>query len=197
MSEIIRMGDPTSHGGTVIEGSEFDICHGKPIAFIGHKTYCPRCKGSFAIIDGAMTMTFYGRGVALAGMKTACGATLIATQFTDFVEYGSGSEGSKKSAASNRGSATATSRQDNRNANDQEYDIHFYITDAADLPMMDWPYCIETASGKRVEGRTDNQGKTIRIASALAECARLHVYEQDVTPIDANWDRHDESEAHR
>jgi hypothetical protein len=103
----------------------------------------------------------------------------------------------KKSAASNRGSATATSRQDNRNANDQEYDIHFYITDAADLPMMDWPYCIETASGKRVEGRTDNQGKTIRIASALAECARLHVYEQDVTPIDANWDRQDESEAHR
>ena len=33
-------------------------------------------------------MTFYGKGVALAGMKTACGARLIATQFTDIVEIG-------------------------------------------------------------------------------------------------------------
>jgi uncharacterized Zn-binding protein involved in type VI secretion len=89
--EIIRMGDPTTHGGKVIEGSPVDICHGKPIAYVGHKTYCPQCKGNFPIIDGAATTTFYGKGVALAGMKTACGAALIATQFTDIVETGGGS----------------------------------------------------------------------------------------------------------
>jgi uncharacterized Zn-binding protein involved in type VI secretion len=80
------LGDPTSHGGKVIEGSPVDICHGKPIAYLGHKTFCPQCKGTFPIIDGAPTTTFYGKGVALAGMKTACGAVLIATQFTDVVE---------------------------------------------------------------------------------------------------------------
>lgn len=68
-----------------------DICHGKPIAYIGHKVSCPKCKGTFPIIEGVMTTTFYGKGVALAGMKTACGATLVATQFTDIVERGGGS----------------------------------------------------------------------------------------------------------
>jgi uncharacterized Zn-binding protein involved in type VI secretion len=33
--EIIRMGEKTSRGGTVLEGSQTDICMGKPIAFIG------------------------------------------------------------------------------------------------------------------------------------------------------------------
>jgi uncharacterized Zn-binding protein involved in type VI secretion len=88
--EIIRLGDPTTHGGKVIEGSPVDICHGKPIAYLGHKAYCPQCKGTFPIIEGAPTTTFYGKGVALAGMKTACGALLIATQITDIVETGGG-----------------------------------------------------------------------------------------------------------
>lgn len=88
--EIIRKGDPTSHGGTVLEGSMTDICMGQPIAHIGHKVQCPLCKGAFPIIEGVLTTTFYGKGVALAGMKTACGATLVATQFTDTVEYSTG-----------------------------------------------------------------------------------------------------------
>lgn len=88
--EIIRKGDPTSHGGTVVEGSLTDICMGKPIAFMYHKVYCPLCKGTFPIVEGVLATTFYGKGVAVAGMKTACGAVLIATQFTDTVEGGGG-----------------------------------------------------------------------------------------------------------
>lgn len=93
--EIIRKGDPTSHGGTVLEGSPMDICHGKPIAYVGHKVKCPKCKGIFPIVEGVLTTTFYGKGVAIAGMKTACGASLIATQFTDIVEYSSGATGTR------------------------------------------------------------------------------------------------------
>lgn len=89
--EIIRLGDRTSHGGVVIEGSATDICMGKPISFIGHKVFCPLCKGAFPIVEGASNATFYGKGVALAGMHTACGAVLIATQFTDRVHNGRGS----------------------------------------------------------------------------------------------------------
>ena len=88
--EIIRKGDSTSHGGTVVEGSLTDISHGKPIAYIGRKVFCPKCSGMFPIIEGVMVMIFYGKGVAVAGMKTSCGATLIPTQFTDTVEIGAG-----------------------------------------------------------------------------------------------------------
>ncbi len=103
--EIIRQGDPTDHGGKVLEGSLTDICHGKPIAYIGHKVLCPKCKGIFPIIEGVLTTTFYGKGVAIAGMKTACGATLVATQFTDTVETGARS--SSGAAASTSGAAAA------------------------------------------------------------------------------------------
>lgn len=107
--EIIRQGDRTSHGGTVLEGSAFDICHGKPIAYVGHKVFCPKCKGAFPIIEGALTTTFYGKGVALAGMKTACGAVLIPTQFTDVVKYGGGSDASSEPEAESEQAATEAS----------------------------------------------------------------------------------------
>jgi uncharacterized Zn-binding protein involved in type VI secretion len=105
--EIIRQGDPTSHGGTVLEGSLTDICHGKPIASIGHKVMCPKCGGEFPIIEGVLTTTFYGKGVAIAGMKTACGASLIPTQFTDTVEYAGGGAPAVASAASTSSVTTA------------------------------------------------------------------------------------------
>ncbi|MFL6656657.1 MAG: PAAR domain-containing protein [Massilia sp.] len=103
--EIIRIGDSTSHGGKVLEGSLTDICMGKPIAFIGHKVQCPMCRGAYPIIEGAPVTTIFGKGVALAGMKTSCGAVLIASQFTDIVEMGGKSGGS--SAASHPGDAAA------------------------------------------------------------------------------------------
>ena len=85
---IIRQGDPTSHNGTVLEGFLDNICMGKPIAGVGHKVFCPQCKGNFAIVEGAPITQMMGMNVAVEGMKTSCGATLIATQFTDVIEVG-------------------------------------------------------------------------------------------------------------
>lgn len=82
-----------------------DICHGKPIAYMGHKVACPQCKGTFPIVEGVLTTTFYGKGVAVAGMKTACGATLIATQFTDIVETGGGAASSVPTSRATAGLA--------------------------------------------------------------------------------------------
>jgi len=97
--EIIRKGDRTDHNGTVLEGSPTDICHGKPIAFIGHKVHCPKCNGDYPIVEGVVTTTLYGKGVAIAGMKTSCGAVLIPTQFTDTVEAAGGAAGGGSSSA--------------------------------------------------------------------------------------------------
>ena len=114
MPEIIRLGDPTSHGGKVLEGSPTDICHGKPIAYMGYKVNCPQCKSVFPIVEGVLTTSFYGKGVAVAGMKAACGAVLIAMQFTDTVKWSSEASGSSASASAQAAAALAAVVSGNR-----------------------------------------------------------------------------------
>lgn len=204
--EIIRLGDSTSHHGKVIEGSQSDICMGKPIAYIGHKVHCPKCRGDFPIVEGVPTMTFYGKGVALAGMKTSCGAVLIASQFTDTVDW---SVGGNAKAASNTAIAQSKSAPENGQAGEPasarvastaapttdsssqtQYDIDFLVSDVhTGQPAIDWPYTIVLASGQQLEGRTNSTGRTAKITASTAEEAVLHVYAPEPTSINPAWDR--------
>ena len=80
---MICVGDTTTHGGRVLEGSATATIDGKPIAGVGHKVLCPQCKGVFSILPDAgrpYPHQVAGRDTAVEGMKTACGATLIASQ---------------------------------------------------------------------------------------------------------------------
>ena len=79
MKDIIRLGDPTTHGGVVLEAFSRTDLNGKPIAGVGHKVSCPLCKGIFPTVEGSATHSVDGIAVALDGMKTACGAALIAS----------------------------------------------------------------------------------------------------------------------
>lgn len=79
MKDIIRLGDTTSHGGTVLEAFTHTNLNGKPIAGVGHNVSCPLCKGIFPIVEGSSTYSVEGVPVALDCMKTACGAHLIAS----------------------------------------------------------------------------------------------------------------------
>lgn len=187
--EIIRLGDPTSHGGKVLEGSLTDICFDKPIAYIGHKTFCPTCKGTFPIIEGAQTTTFYGKGVALAGMKTACGATLIATQFTDIVEYGGGAEGSSAKAQADSAPAAApaaataaalAAAAPEAKAEDPHaghaYDLVFRVqNDQTGQVLPHTPYRITLDDGTEVVGTTDAGGMTEKICSDHPQNATIEV----------------------
>lgn len=166
--EIIRMGDPTSHGGKVIEGSPVDICFGRPIAYIGHKAYCPLCKGTFPIIEGAPTTTFYGKGVALAGMKTACGAMLIATQMTDIVEMGSGSTPGNAGSENRRGQMGAPDQapeqlpppaSSTKDADESDLEQYFEAVDSNGAPV-DFIYRINSGSAKLTESALPNNGTT-------------------------------------
>lgn len=177
--EIIRMGDPTSHDGKVIEGSHSDICLGKPIAYIGHKVYCPKCKGTFPIIEGVPSTTFYGKGVALAGMKTSCGAILIATQFTDTVDWASNDSRNDKrrqsrhndSIASEEALATEqshtgstiTSQSSGSSLSIKSFDEQAHLAASA---IAGLPYVIETRDGRQFSGRTPTDGKLPRIDTA-------------------------------
>ncbi len=80
---MICVGDTTTHGGRVLEGSTIATIDGKPIAGVGHKVLCPQCKGVFPILPATgrrYPHQIAGRDTAIQGMKTACGATLIASQ---------------------------------------------------------------------------------------------------------------------
>ncbi|PEH37328.1 hypothetical protein CRM94_22550 [Burkholderia gladioli] len=80
---MICVGDTTTHGGRVLEGSSSATIDGKPIAGVGHKVLCPQCKGVFPILPATgrrYPHQIAGRDTAIQGMKTACGATLIASQ---------------------------------------------------------------------------------------------------------------------
>ena len=79
MKDIIRLGDATTHGGTVLEAFAKTDLNGMPIAGVGHKVSCPLCKGIFPIAEGSTTYAVDGISVALDGMKIACGAALIAS----------------------------------------------------------------------------------------------------------------------
>lgn len=76
---VIRLGDKTSHGGTVLEASPHSDSGGIGIARLGDKTSCP-IHGNGTIASGDMTMIVDGKPVARHGDKTSCGALLIAGQ---------------------------------------------------------------------------------------------------------------------
>ncbi|MGN8247587.1 PAAR domain-containing protein [Pseudomonas sp. SMV7] len=77
--DIVRLGDETTHGGRVVSSIPHTNLNGKPMAGKGNMVFCPLCKGEFPIIGGSDTYRVNGVPVALDGMKTACGASLIAS----------------------------------------------------------------------------------------------------------------------
>lgn len=80
MKRVIRLGDPTSHGGTVVSASSVVIINGKRVARIGDSVTCPiPGHGVVTIVEGDSGWTDNGRPIALQGHKTSCGALLIAT----------------------------------------------------------------------------------------------------------------------
>jgi uncharacterized Zn-binding protein involved in type VI secretion len=79
---FILLGDSTSHGGKVISASETSDCDGVGIARVGDQVTCPKRGhgGVTTIVTGDPTAIIDGRPAARHGDKTACGATLIASQ---------------------------------------------------------------------------------------------------------------------
>ena len=81
MKGIIRLGDPTDHGGAVIATSapHFKV-GGIAVARVGDKCSCPkRGHDGCVIAEGDPDYTIDGVPVAFAGHRTSCGAILQST----------------------------------------------------------------------------------------------------------------------
>jgi uncharacterized Zn-binding protein involved in type VI secretion len=165
---IIRQGDKTSHGGTVVEGHPFLIIHGKPAAGVGHKVYCPKCSGNIVIVEGAVNATMMGISIAVEGMKTSCGATLIASQITDTIEYGAGAAPAAAEpeliVAGLAASIVAANAAPKKTAATKPpYDEQARILDELGVPIANMPYHIIDASGNVYKGLTDANGCCERV----------------------------------
>jgi uncharacterized Zn-binding protein involved in type VI secretion len=81
MKNIIRLGDPTTHGGAVTStGAPHFTVSGKPVALVGDSCSCPvQGHQGCTIVSGNARHTINGKQVAYHGDKTSCGATLIST----------------------------------------------------------------------------------------------------------------------
>ena len=84
---IIVLGDTTTHNGTVIsawgrDGPVPQTIDGKPVACIGDKVTCPKCRGTHTIVSGASgddgpRTTLGGRPVAREGDEVSDGSKLV------------------------------------------------------------------------------------------------------------------------
>ena len=81
MPSPIRLGDSTSHGGSVtsVAATQTNVM-GKPLACVGDPCSCPMPGHSgCTIAEGDPHWNINGKAVALHGHKVSCGATLIAS----------------------------------------------------------------------------------------------------------------------
>ena len=83
MRGVIRLGDPTSHGGKVVSAAPNSDVHGVAVARKGDRCLCPmRGHEVCHIAEGDPKVLIDGVPVAFEGHKTTCGATLISTMPT-------------------------------------------------------------------------------------------------------------------
>jgi uncharacterized Zn-binding protein involved in type VI secretion len=80
MRGVIRIGDSTSHGGTVETGRAQSIVMGRAVACVGDRCNCPVSgHEDCVIVDGDRSVLIDGCAVAFDGHKTSCGAALISS----------------------------------------------------------------------------------------------------------------------
>ncbi|QGZ42212.1 putative Zn-binding protein involved in type VI secretion [Pseudoduganella flava] len=80
MKGVIRLNDPTTHGGRVVSAAPKTNVMGVAVARQGDRCMCPLPGHTVCIItEGDPNVTIDGVPVAFEGHKTSCGASLIST----------------------------------------------------------------------------------------------------------------------
>jgi uncharacterized Zn-binding protein involved in type VI secretion len=173
MKGIIRKGDTTTHGGTVLDGIPNFTIRGVPAAAVGHMVSCPQCKGVFPIIEGDATFTAHGKAIALHGMRTACGAQLISS--TDGFATVKHPRGGTVFANANEKGGLFHAPASSVDANLFD-DMYVLLDSKTQAPLANTEYALVQASSEPEFGTTDSKGRTHLLASeATAQSVRIYV----------------------
>lgn len=155
---FICEGDTTTHGGRVVGCNVANTVHGRAIALLGDMVTCPRCGGIYPIVSvkRELNMTFGDRPIATDGDKTACGATLIASQGFATVAPTSGAAG-----GNSIGGGKSVVPQSMSRGPDNLYRGRFQVFDeTTGKPIANHPYVLQTADDRTISGQTDADGYT-------------------------------------
>lgn len=161
MKRVIRLGDPTSHGGAVLSATATTSMFGKQVALLGDKVSCPQ-KGhsNCVIIEGDPSWDIGGKPVALEGHKVSCGAVLISTM--PQVERSYEGNGAVIAGSVATGLAKNSFRASTQNDAREQYDEQVHLLS----PLIDGvPFFIQKPDGSTVSGRTGQNGLLDRIPS--------------------------------
>ena len=180
---IIRRGDRTTHGGTVLTGDPTFILAGREVARVGDSVSCPQCKRASKIITGAPTM-FSGQLVARHDDVTDCGARLIASQATDTCEDGSEGAGTSATlsnmpparvAADGADDIAASAAMTSASDDDTPRSVRFQAVDpTTGQPLPKRPYVLTCEDGSQHGGLTDAEGYTKTIDASAPEHVAVH-----------------------
>ena len=172
---IVRLGDRTTHGGTVVTADPTYDIFGKKVARVGDKVVCPRCNDTFPIVTGAVHV-WSGQKIARQDDLTSCGAKLIASQSTATIDDGSGSAASSDSAASVAAAlAPLAPPAAALPADEEPHAIRFQALDpATGDPVPNCVYILTRENGAQQGGITDGQGFTEVIETTQPEQIGVH-----------------------
>lgn len=170
---VIRIDDRTDHGGQVIDASSETVVMGLQAALEGDMTYCPRCKGKFAIKTDGAGAKHNGKHYAYHGDVTECGARLLTS-----VSFG-GAVAAQSTATTNTPERTTTLPVAPSEASivGRQFDDRFILLDdETGEPLAHKEYAIRRASGQTEFGISDAQGVTHLLSPLLdAEAIELYV----------------------
>jgi uncharacterized Zn-binding protein involved in type VI secretion len=149
---VARLGDAGSHGGVITTGSSKIFVNDKPMARVGDTYDCPK-HGPNPIVTGANHVFGQEKLVAHVGSKTACGATIVEGSPDVFVDT---------PVSGHSADAICIGSGD--------FSEQFrLVNDATGDPLIGIAYRIHTQSGLVHEGKTDDDGKTVRVYTKEAE----------------------------
>ncbi|RAM67148.1 PAAR domain-containing protein [Herbaspirillum rubrisubalbicans] len=151
----IRYGDKTACGGTVMQGDPTCLSYGKPYAFQGALI---ACRKKCIIADGYPLSTLTnGCAMVIHGMKSSAGCPIHSTlNDTDGVGVDDNAEIPLRFVQDEAGDWIGKMNEG--------YDQHFLLRDdVTGEPLADRHYRM-TLNGKVLEGKTDSNGKTQKVA---------------------------------
>jgi len=154
---FIVLGDRTSHGGVVISGDPTRTIDGQPVARVGDKATCPRCKRTSTIVSSRFqTVIDLGKPMAFDQDVTDCGA-LLYSRLNGYAGWGdeSGEESGDQHAS------VASDIAEHIPKKSPRFQEHFVLrnNETGEL-LAGVPYTIKTNEGNVYRGETDAEGRT-------------------------------------
>ena len=158
---LLKVGDQSTSGGTVVEGIDCRRHHGTPLTFVGAKVACTACRSTGVIVAQGPRHddSFMGKQSALEGDLCVCKCTPTPTMVA------SQRDSSHTFTAQElvRKGFDASGRSLRKDAPSGDYDEQVRVIDANGKPMCSAPYHIRTATGTVYKGLTNSQGYCPRV----------------------------------